>query len=305
MKTPDSRGSIARFAIVLVLFSTACGLVQQPTPIVLPPPSATPEAATKSQASATDTPMPDAAATDTPAASDTPTATTTPAPPTATATTAPPTATLAPDTATPQPPAGVRVLFDAGATDTWVTGRLEGNTSRTYILGIAGGQLIDISAPTGAHLKMAIQGADGTLVKPQGQPFFRGVVPSSQDYLVTLTAGNATEEYSLYIIIPARITFDAGATTVRLETEIPANSIAHFVIRALGGQTMTIDTTATQGRILTIVYGADGTVLQTDHAGAPDFVGTLPSTQDYLIDLLAVGGVPASVIIDVTIPPPE
>ena len=290
MKIPNSRGKFAGFAIVLALFAIACGLVQQPTPIVLPPPSATPEAA--------DTPMPDAAATTTPAATNTPTPTATPAPPTATA-------TLAPATATPQPPVGSRVLFDAGATDTWVSGRLEGATSRTYILGIAEGQLIDISAPTGAHLKMAIQGADGTLVKPQGQPFFRGVVPSSQDYLVTLTAGNATEDYALYIIIPVRITFDAGATTVQLETEIPADAIAHFVIRALGGQTMTVDTTATQGQVITIVYGADGTVLQTDHADAPDFMGTLPSTQDYLIDLLTVGGAPASVTIDVTIPPPE
>ena len=301
MKAPNSRGKIAGLAIVLALFAIACALVQQPTPIVLPTPSPTPEVA--------DTPLPDAPATDTPAA------TATPAPPTATATTtavapptatlAPPTATVAPATATPQPPAGIRVLFDAGATDTWVTGRLEGATSRSYILGIAEGQLIDISTPTGSHLKMAIQGADGTLVKPQGQPFFRGVVPSSQDYLVTLTAGNATEDYTVYIIIPVRITFDAGATTAQLETTIPADRTRHFVIRALGGQTMSVDTTATQGQIITIVFGADGTVLQTDHAGVPDFTGTLPSTQDYLIDLRAVGGVPASVTIDVTIPPPE
>ena len=305
MKAPNSRGRLAGLAIALVLLSIACLPLQRPTPIVLPAPSATPEAA--------DTPMPDAAATDTPtpptatATLAPPAATDTPTPPTVTATLAPPTATAttAPATATPQLPAGVRVLFDAGATDTRVTGRLEGATSRTYILGIAEGQLIDISTPTGSHLEMAIQGADGTLVQPQGRPFFRGVVPSSQDYLVTLTAGNATEDYSLYIIIPARITFDAGATTVQLETEIPADTIAHFVIRAMGGQTMTVDTTAAQGQIITIVYGADGTVLQTDHAGVPDFMGKLPSTQDYLIDLVAVGGVPASVTVDVTIPPPE
>ena len=304
MKAPNGLGKLAGFAIVVALFSVGCALIAQPTPIVLPTPSATPEPAAESQTSATDTPMPDAAATNTP------TATAMPTPPTATATTAavaPPTVTptLAPATATPQSPAGIRVLFDAGATDTWVTGQLAGATSRTYILGIAEGQLIDISDPTGAHLEMTIQGADGTVVKPQGQPFFRGVVPSSQDYLVTLTAGNATEDYSLYIIIPARITFDPGATTVQLKTEIPANAIAHFVIRASGGQTMTVDTTATEGQIITIVYGADGIVLQTDHADAPDFMDTLPSTQDYLIDLLAVGGIPASVTIDVTIPPPE
>ena len=278
MKAPNSRGKLVGFAMVLAFSAVACALVQQPTPFVLPAPSATPDATTEpqTQTAATATPMPAAPATNTPA------------PPTATAT-----ATLAPATATPQQPAGIRVLFDAGATDTWV------------MLGIAADQLIDISDPTGAHLEMAIRGADGTVVKPQGQPFFRGVVPSSQDYLVTLTAGNAAEDYSLYIIIPARITFDPGATTFQLETEIPANAIAHFVIRALGGQTMTVDTTATEGQVITIVYGADGTVLQTDHADAPDFMGTLPSTQDYLIDLLAVGGVPASVTIDVTIPPPE
>ena len=299
MKAPNSRGKLVGFAMVLAFSAVACALVQQPTPFVLPAPSATPDATTEpqTQTAATATPMPAAPATNTPAP---PTATATPAPPTATAT-----ATLAPATATPQQPAGIRVLFDAGATDTWVIGKLEGAASRTYMLGIAADQLIDISDPTGAHLEMAIRGADGTVVKPQGQPFFRGVVPSSQDYLVTLTAGNAAEDYSLYIIIPARITFDPGATTFQLETEIPANAIAHFVIRALGGQTMTVDTTATEGQVITIVYGADGTVLQTDHADAPDFMGTLPSTQDYLIDLLAVGGVPASVTIDVTIPPPE
>ncbi|MCJ7551031.1 MAG: hypothetical protein MUQ30_15260, partial [Anaerolineae bacterium] len=151
MKAPDSRGKIAGFAIGLALFSIACGLMQQPTPIVLPTPSATPEAATEPQTSATDTPMPDA-----------PPATDTAAPPTGTAAVAPPTATLAPATATPQPPPWKRVLFDAGATDTSITGQLTGATTRTYVLGIAAGQLIDISAPTAQHLKVAISGVDGT-----------------------------------------------------------------------------------------------------------------------------------------------
>lgn len=297
MKAPDSRGKIAGFTIVLALFAIACGLMQQPTPIVLPTPSATPEIAAELQTSATDAP-----ATATPP---TPTATTTTAAVALpTATFAPPTAVLATATATPQIPVGNRVLFDAGATDTVITGQLTGATTRTYVLGIAAGQLIDISAPTAQHLKVAISGVDGTLLKPEGEPFFRGVVPSSQDYLVTLTAGNATETYALNIIIPVRITFDPGATTTQLEATIPANRTRHYVIRALGDQTMTFNTTTGQGQIIAIVYGADGAVLQTDHAGAPDFSGTLPSSQDYLINLRAVGGVPASVTIDLTIPPP-
>lgn len=304
MRPSSSRGKPVGFAIVLAFFSVACALVRQPTPIVLPAPSATPEATAESQDPATATPMPAAPATNTPAP---PTATATAAavaPPTATL--APATATLAPATATPQPPpAWERVLFDAGATDALIPGQLDAATTRTYALGVAAGQLIDISAATQQDLTMAIHGVDGTELKPQGQPFFRGVVPSTQDYLVTLSAGNAAAAYTLNVIIPVRITFDPGAITVQLETAIPANRTSHFVIRALGGQTMTVATSVTQGQIVTIVYGADGAVLQSDHAGAPDFTGTLPSTQDYVINLRAVGGVPASVTIDVTIPPPE
>ena len=72
----------------------------------------------------------------------------------------------------------------------------------------------------------------------------------------------------------------------------------------MGGQTMTVDTTATAGEILTVVYGFDGMVLQTDHAGAPDFKGKLPSTQDYIIGMRALYDNPATVTVDITIPPP-
>lgn len=298
MIVPNSRAKSSVIILTLAALSIACALMQQPTPIVLPTASATAEtideatATPETQPPTTDTPVP---ATNTPTPS--------PVPPTPTLTAEPPTATIAVPTGTPQPPSGTRVLFEAGATDTVISGRLEGATTRTYVLGIAAGQLIDISAPSAKHLTMAIRGADGTLIAPEGQPFFRGVVPTSQDYLVTLAAGNTTEEYTLNIIIPVRITFDTGATSARLEATIPANRSRHFVIRALGGQTMTLDTTATQGQVVTIVYGADGAVLQSDHAGAPDFEGVLPATQDYLIHLRA-GNTPVVASLDITIPPP-
>ncbi len=150
---------------------------------------------------------------------------------------------------------------------------------------------------------MAIQGADDTVIKPAGHPFHRGAVPTSQDYLVTLTAPDTAATYTLTIMIPVRITFAPGSTTAQLQATIPPNTSVHFVIRALAGQTMTLDTTAAQGQVIAIVYGADGTVLQSDHAGAPDFSGNLPITQDYLIHLRSVGAAAAIVTLDVTIPP--
>ena len=67
---------------------------------------------------------------------------------------------------------------------------------------------------------------------------------------------------------------------------------------------MTIETDVSQGQVILIVYGADGAVLQTDHAGSSTFSGALPSTQDYLINVRSVGSQPAAVTMAVTIPPP-
>lgn len=306
MKKRRSRATMLGAAVLLTLATLGCALMQQPTPVVLPTPSPTPAASAED---ATPTPSP-AVATATPAPADT----TSPTP------TASPTATPAPPTPTPQPPAptwtpepaptatlapeAIRIQFAAGTTSAALTGSLAGGVSRTYALGISAGQLVDIVADSQQTLQMAIRGADGVAIKPLGQPFFRGTVPTTQDYLVTLTAPTAPAEFALTIIIPVRITFAPGGTTTQLQATLEPFTTGHYVIRALGGQTMTVDTTTTQGEVITIVYGADGMVLQTDHAGAPDFTGTLPSTQDYLIHLRSVGAVSAVVTIDVTIPPP-
>ncbi len=76
-----------------------------------------------------------------------------------------------------------------------------------------------------------------------------------------------------------------------------------YVLRALAGQTMTVNTSASQGQVILIIFGADGNVLISDHAGATTWNGVLPSTQDYIIDVRSVGDVTSSYSLQVTIPP--
>ena len=52
-----------------------------------------------------------------------------------------------------------------------------------------------------------------------------------------------------------------------------------------------------------VIWGADGTVLMSDHAGATAWSGPLPSTQDYYIEVVSVVQDPVSFTLDVTIPP--
>jgi hypothetical protein len=205
----------------------------------------------------------------------------------------------------PTPPAGaMRIQFAAGATSATVQGNLPANGSQQYVIHAAAGQLVQVEVTPQQNVQMSVQGLDGTVLKGSGGvAFFRGDVPTTQDYVITLTGGSTAMAYSLTVTIPVRISFAAGATSATVQGNLPPQGLGHYVVKAQAGQTMTIQTSTTQGQIVVIVYGADGTVLQSDHAGASGFSGTLPSTQDYLIDIRSVGQVAAVFSMTVTIPP--
>jgi hypothetical protein len=211
-----------------------------------------------------------------------------------------------------------RIQFAPGSTSATVHGSVAPGATDQYVLHASAGQTLTVQITTGqGQVVVTITGADGKLLVTDyvGHSTFSGVLPTSQDYTIGVQAtGQATADYTLGITIPAassspppagalRIQFAAGATSATVQGDLPPQTIGHYVIRAAAGQTMTIQTSATQGQVVVIVYGADGTVLQSDHAGASGFSGTLPASQDYLIDLRSVGQVAAVFSMTVTIPP--
>jgi hypothetical protein len=52
---------------------------------------------------------------------------------------------------------------------------------------------------------------------------------------------------------------------------------------ALEGQTMSVEMSFSEGLAILAVWGADGTVLLSDHAEVSSFQEVLPATQDYYI----------------------
>jgi hypothetical protein len=97
----------------------------------------------------------------------------------------------------------VPILFDVNGTYKDVYDSIPAGSSRTYSFNASKGQITSISAlpqiPAGSwgYMHLQIKGADGTLLCPQAPntdcPFWRGSLPSSQTYLVTVTPeGDAT-----------------------------------------------------------------------------------------------------------------
>jgi hypothetical protein len=74
----------------------------------------------------------------------------------------------------------------------------------------------------------------------------------------------------------------------------------------MAGQEMTVylsDASAGVNAIL-VIWGADGTVLISDHVDATAWAGELPSTQDYYIAVRSVAQTPVDYVLEVIIPPP-
>jgi hypothetical protein len=207
--------------------------------------------------------------------------------PTETPTASQPTATATGELRTSPTPEAMRIQFSPGMTQAGLSGELVRNSAARYLLHAQAGQIMEVSIFTGEGIQLSIEGSDGTVLKSaEGTPFFRGTLPSSQDYLLVLTTGDQAVSYTMSVVIPERIQFSAGATSAAVQGELPARGTHYYVLGAEAGQLMEVNVSP-DGGVLTVVYGMDGTVLKSGMGGGSFFRGTLPSTQDYIMSLSA------------------
>jgi heat shock protein HslJ len=234
--------------------------------------------------------------------------------PTATATTAPESTPTQPNeqiTPTPQ-----RIRFGSGDTATVVTGHLAASGSDLYVLEAQAGQTmtVDLSFTQGRAI-LVVWGADGTVLLTDHAEVshFSRTLPSTQDYYIQVEGRpDGKTDYSMQVTIPPlssptptpqRIRFGSGDTSATESGHLAASGSDLYVLEAQAGQTMTVDLSFTQGRAILVVWGADGTVLLTDHAEVSHFSRTLPSTQDYYIQVEGEPNGETNYSMQVSIPP--
>ena len=117
--------------------------------------------------------------------------------------------TFTPPTALPGQPNQIR--FAANGTFTDVTDYITTGSSKTYSINAMKGQIMSVSVlpqiPDGnwGYIPMQIKGADGSVLCPQSADsecmFWRGALPASQDYLVTLTPNGDVPQFVMRVAI--------------------------------------------------------------------------------------------------------
>ncbi|HEY2979738.1 MAG TPA: hypothetical protein VGJ22_01040, partial [Anaerolineales bacterium] len=111
------------------------------------------------------------------------------------------------------------------------------------------------------------------------------------DYYFGLTGGGSAQNFTLNLIIAARIQFGAGQTKVTLSGQTVGGYAVTYVARASAGQKMDVEVdTSPDVAALTIWGFTDGQPYARAQNGVTDFSMTLPSTQDYIIEVVPQGG---------------
>jgi hypothetical protein len=101
-----------------------------------------------------------------------------------------------------------------------------------------------------------------------------------------------------------RVQFAAGATDTTLQDSLVPGELHDYVLTALAGQEMTVRlTTPNPDTAIMHIGGLDGTRMSTDFPAGGDWVGVLPSSQDYYIDVVSTASVPADYTLYVYISP--
>jgi hypothetical protein len=130
---------------------------------------------------------------------------------------------------------------------------------------------------------------------------------SPEQKLYTITLNCAEDTSTTASSYPERIQFAPGAISSQVQGNLAADGLAQYVLTAMAGQEMTVrlETAGDAAEVsaILIIWGEDGTVLISDHAGATTWTGELPFTQDYYIDVRSVAQVPVNYTLEVIIPP--
>jgi hypothetical protein len=254
-------------AILVSLFLAGCSLFNtSPTPTPLP---------TLVQATPTLVVLPSPTVVSVP-----PTAT--PIPPTPTASPTPPVPTAVP----------VRFNFAPGTTAGSVKGTLIPGQTQNIVFNAGYGQLTFITADSlNKDITIGLTGTNGqVLVSPsQKLTSWSGYLPTTQDYIVQVNGGATTENYEVTFVMPVRISFAVGATSGGVKSSLAPYQVQSYVVSAGAGVPMIV--TAKNANVTLAIFGAsDGVTLVPAWSatkGYPGWQGILPSTQDYVVQVIA------------------
>ncbi len=188
-----------------------------------------------------------------------------------------------------------RIAFTTGTTSATVSGTLASGASQSYVLWAGWNQVMIVQAASAdSRIYLEIQDRwSGTFLVNSSSALtsWQGWLPRTGDFIVKVyNSGGSSESYSLSVVIPARIQFALGAYSGSVWGRGSAAQTLSYVLWARASQTMTATLTSSTGTVYLAIRGfSGGQTLVASSASQTSWTGTLPQSQEYIVDAVQGG----------------
>jgi hypothetical protein len=116
-------------------------------------------------------------------------------------------------------------------------------------------------------------------------------LPITEDYFIGIYGGATTENFTLSVEIPSRIQIPQGADKDILTGQTVAGYNVDYVAFAIQAQVMSLELNSQGNSAALTVWGfSDGQPYLRSVTGQTSFSMKLPSTQDYIIEVVPKAG---------------
>ncbi len=220
----------------------------------------------------------------------------------ATATSAPvlvPTVTSAPATVPPLvptlvQPSATRINFLTGATMGLVSAPIQAGQIQYYVVKASQGQPLIVmvnSLNNDVYLSVRTQGGTTMLNQSSRLSSWEAMLPQTEDYYIGVYGGSTSENFTLTLEIPSRIVFKEGSISASVTGKTVAGYIVDYIALATKGQQMTVHLNVPANSAALTIYGyTDGQPYVRSVTGQTSFTMKLPTTQDYIIQVVPIAG---------------
>jgi hypothetical protein len=208
-----------------------------------------------------------------------------------------------PETETPQP--ATRITFLSGATVGVVSAPIGAGQTQTYVLDVFQAQpmLVSLHSPNN-DLTVSIAYEDGSTLLSESakQNSWRGNLPKTGDYFLTVHGGAVAENFTLVVTVPLPVHFAQGTDSLTINSKTIAGYDVSYDVYASKGQSMNINIEQISSKGSLAVYGfQDGQQYLRADAGQKTFELVLPATQDYIVSVVPFDGLVLDYIVTITI----
>ncbi len=188
-----------------------------------------------------------------------------------------------------------RITFLNGATVGVVSAPIGAGQSQTYVLDVFQVQPMIVSLRSASNdASVSLRYEDGTAVAAASatKTSWRGSLPKTGDYFLTVHGGASTENFTLVVTVPLPLRFAPGADSLSVQGSTVAGYDVSYSVYALKGQTMDINIESISSKGSLAVYGLqDGQQYLRSDEGQKTFHLVLPASQDYIVSVVPFQGI--------------